>query len=214
MATNPPRMKTIGELREEAKRRQPSQITESVDTSLPPAVSRVEHAIGVRYVLGPALPGSYREPAIASVGEHEPHVVEINDLAKFKQGVQQTRGHEIVHLWRSNLPGPIQAKALPDNPQNPYDISQIDALRAKGYTLATIPEEQAATIVQTYIADPSSRKRLQLWIDDMNKTPLSVMNATSPSNKTLNTTVRAPVPPIEAWTNLVGMKQRAVRQKP
>ena len=121
----------------------------------------MEHAIGVRYVLGSALPGSYREPAIASVGEHEPHVVEINDLEKFKQGVQQTRGHEIVHLWRSNLPGPIQAQALPDHPQNPYDISKIDELRAKGYTLATIPEEQAATIVQTYIADPSSRKRLQ-----------------------------------------------------
>ena len=72
----------------------------------------------------------------------------------------------------------------------------------------------AATIVQRYIADPSSRKRLQVWLDDMTRIPLSVMNATSPDQKGINTTARPPVPPIEAWESLLGLKQEAAKRKP
>jgi hypothetical protein len=213
MATVP--TKTLQQLRQEAKRRQTQRgQTPEDQNTLPPEVGRIENAIDVRYVAGPPRAGSYREAPIASVGEHEPHTVEINDLKKFKQGVLQTRGHEIVHLWRSNLPGPVQAKALPDNPKDPYNISNIDQLRAKGYDLSTIPQEVAATIIQTYIADPSQRKRLQPWVDDMNRIPLSVMNATSPDQKGINTTVRPPVPPIEAWESLLGLKQQAAKRKP
>ena len=213
MATN---SMTLAQIRAEAKRRQTAggQVTESSISGLPPAVERIEDAIGVQYKLGAPFAGAYREPAIASVGRHEPHTIEIIDLEKFKRGSLQGRGHEIVHLWRNNLPAPIQAKALPDNPKAPYDISNIDQLRAQGYTLATIPQEQAASIVQTYIADPSQRKRLQVWIDDMNSTPLSTMNATSPDQKGINTTPRAPVPPIEAWESLLGLKKEALRRRP
>lgn len=213
MATN---TKTLAELREEAKRRRgpASQITESAPNALPAPVEQVAHAIGVRYRLAPPYAGAYRESAIASVGQHEPHTIDINDLEKFKHGALQGKGHEIVHLWRNNLPGPIQAAALPDNPHDPYNISNIDQLRAKGYTLATIPQEQAATIVQTYIADPSQRKRLQIWIDDMNRTPLSVENATDPSQKGINATPRPPSPPIEAWESLLGLRQEAMRRRP
>lgn len=212
MATNPLQPATLSELRKEAKRRKPQQgqIMESPE-ALPPAVGRIEEAVQARYVTGKPLAGSYKQAAIASVGKHEPHTVEINDPAKFSRGVLQSKGHEIVHLWRNNLPGPIQAAALPDNPKDPYNISNIDQLRAKGYTLATIPQEMAAMIVQTYIADPKQRKRLQIWIDDMNKTPLSVVNATSPNQKGINTTPRPPVPPIEVWTSLFGLKQKKNR---
>lgn len=216
MASSPVRPKSLSELREEAKRRRaaPAQEPESSQSELPPAVQRIQQAIGVRYVTGPARGGAHHEAAIASVGEHEPHTIEINDPAKFKRGALQTEGHEIVHLWRNNLPGPTQSHALPDNPNRPYDISNIDRLRAQGHTLATIPQEQAATIVQTYIADPAQRKRLQVWIDDMNTTPLSVMNATEPGQQGINTTVRPPTPPIEAWSDMLGLRREAARRKP
>jgi len=216
MATQPANPKTLKQLREEAKQRQPatSQIRESSQAALPPALERIKNAIGVRFALGEKLAGPGGTEAIASVAEHEPHTIEINDPARFKQGPLQTEGHEIVHLWRANLPGPIQAAGLPDNPAHPYDISNIDQLRAQGHTLATAPEEVAATIVQEYIARPESRKRLQVWIDDMNKAPLSVMNATSPTQKGINVTARPPAPPVEAWTTLLGLRQEAAREKP
>jgi len=214
MATQPAPVKTLAQLRKEAKERQPGtpQIRESSQAALPPALERIKNAIGVRFAQGQRLAGPGGTEAIASVAEHEPHTIEINDPARFKQGPVQTEGHEIVHLWRANLPGPAQAAGLPDNPAHPYDISNIDQLRAKGHTLATVPEEVAATIVQRFIADPSSRKRLQVWIDDMNTTPLSVMNATSPQQQGINVTPRSQAPPIETWTTLLGLRQEAARR--
>jgi hypothetical protein len=165
----------------------------------PPALERVRDAVGMRFAAGQPEIDGRGQNEIATVGEHEPHTVVIRDPERFKQGPRQVEGHELIHLWRNNLPGPLQKAALPDNPSRPYDISGIDALRKKGYTLATIPQEQAATIVQTYIADPSQRARLQAWIDDLNSTPLSVMNPTEPDQKGINTTVRPPAPPVEAY---------------
>jgi hypothetical protein len=216
MATQPANPKTLKQLREEAKQRQPatSQIRESAQAALPPALERIKNAIGVRFAQGQRLAGPGGTEAIASVAEHEPHLIEINDPARFRQGPLQTEGHEIVHLWRANLPGPIQAAGLPDNPAHPYDISDLEALRAKGYTLATIPQEQAAAAIQRYIADPASRKRLQPWVDDLNRTPLSLMNPTSPAQKGINVTPRPPAPPVEAWTTLLGLRQQAARKKP
>ncbi len=216
MAISPVNRASLSDLQKEAKRRRlrSGQIPKSRESDFPPALERVQHAIGVRYVAGPPEINAHGSRAIASVGLHEPHIVEINDQENFNRGRLQTQGHEIVHLWRNNLPGPIQAKGLPDNPSRPYDISNVDQLRAQGHTLATIPQEQAATIVQTYIADPSQRKRLQPWIDDMNTTPLSVMNATDPQQRGINTTPRPPAPPIEAWTTLLGLQQEAARRKP
>ena len=214
MATSTANPKTLADLRKEARQRQSGQVTESSEAELPSAVQRIQQAIGVRYVAGPARGGAHHAAAIASVGEHEPHTIEINDPAKFKRGALQTEGHEIVHLWRNNLPGPVQTKALADNPGRPYDISNIDRLRAQGHDLSTVPQEVAATIIQRYIADPASRKHLQVWVDDMNRVPLSVMNATTPSDKTLNTTVRPPTPPIEAWEYMLGLRKEAQRRAP
>jgi hypothetical protein len=181
-----------------------SVVREGPEAMLPPALQRIEEAIGARLVAR----APYRQ-AIASVGEHEPRIIEVNDLEKFKLAPRQTKGHELVHLWRANLPGPLQKMALPDNPKDPYNISNIDQLRAKGYTLATIPQEQAATIVQTYIADPAQRKRLQIWIDDMNTIPLSTMNPTEPGQKGIDTTPRVPPPPVEAYMDLKTLRAEA-----
>ena len=190
-------------------------VHESADAVIPPAVERVAHELDVRFQKGAPLEGSHHEASIASVGEHEPHAIQINDITRFKQGPKQTKGHEIIHLWRNNLPGPLQKAALPDDPKYPYDISKIEQLRKKGYTLATIPQEQAATIVQTYIADPAQRKRLQIWIDDLNAIPLSVEKPVEAGQKGIRTTPRPPAPPIEAYImDLKALRAEAARRRP
>ncbi len=176
---------------------------ESPEAELPPQIQRIEHGLKVRYVKGQPYGN-----AVASVGEHDPRTIEVNDVDRFNKGPLQTRGHEIVHLWRNNLPGPIQKMAMPDNASDPYNISKIDDLRAKGYNLATIPQEMAATIVQTYIADPSQRKRLQPWIDDMDKIPMSVVEGTDPGQKGINTAPRPPMPPTESYRQLKAISAR------
>lgn len=177
--------------------------------SMPTEEQRVAHYLGVNFVN--AAP--YKD-AIATVGEHEPHNIEINDPARFSQGAAQTAAHEVIHLWQNQLPGKIQSQIPPDNPKKPYDLSSIDALRKQGHTLATIPREQAATILQTYTADPSQRARLQPWVDDLNTTPLSIMNPTGPGDKQINRTVRPPAVPIDTWKTLADLKQEAARRDP
>lgn len=185
-------------------RRQATEIMhESSDAELPPQIQRIEDGLKVRYVKGQPYGN-----AIASVGEHDPRTIVVNDVDRFNKGPLQTRGHEIVHLWRNNLPGPIQKMAMPDNASDPYNISKIDDLRAKGYNLATIPQEMAATIVQTYIADPSQRKKLQPWIDDMDKIPMSVVEGTDPGQKGINTAPRPPMPPTESYRQLKAISAR------
>ncbi len=185
---------------------------ESSAAIIPPELERIENAVGVQYKLGKPVEGS---ESIASVGEHEPHVIEINDKDRWNQGPKQSKGHEIIHLWKSNLPPKIQAMIPPDDPdpKKRYDISDADKLRATGHTLATIPQEKAATIIQTWIADPSQRKRLQPWMDDLTRIPLSVEKPTSPSDKGIVSEIRPPIPPIEAYLTPVQMKERALRAR-
>jgi lysozyme len=190
----------------------PSLPYESSAAIIPPELQRIENAVGVQYKLGKPVEGS---DSIASVGEHEPHVIEINDKTRWNQGPRQTKGHEIVHIWKNNLPAKMQAAIPPDDPdpKKRYDISDADTLRAMGNTLVTIPQEKAATIIQTWIADPSQRKRLQPWMDDLTTIPLSVMQPTSPSDKGINTNIRPPIPPIEAYLTPAQMKERAIRAR-
>jgi hypothetical protein len=180
----------------------------SPNEAIPPEVERIESAVGVQYKLGKPVAGS---ESIASVGEHEPHVIEINDKTRWNQGPKQTKGHEIIHLAFSQMPFSLINAVPKDNPRARYDISNIDNLRKEGRKLWQLPQEQAATIVQQYIADPASRKRLQPWIDDLNSWPFSIFNPTSPSDKTINTTPRTPIPPIEAYIPLSEIKKRAAQ---
>lgn len=172
----------------------PTKAQESSKAKIPPELSRLEETLGVKLLSGKPYAGGFGD-AIATVGEHEPHIIEINDPAKFAQGPKQTKAHEMVHLWRNQLPGPIIKAALPDNPNNPYDLSQLDYWRKQGRTLATIPQEAAAYLVQKWTADPASRKNLQPWINDLNTIPLSVEEPTSPNDKEINMRIRPPIPP-------------------
>jgi len=183
-------------------------IHESDASFLPPEIMRIKNAVGAELVKGQPYASAYGD-AIASVGVNEPNKIEINNPAKFAKGAAQTIAHETTHLWQNQLPGPIQ-KAIPlDNPNHPYDLSNIDQLRAQGRTLATLPHEQAAFIVQSYTADPAQRKRLQPWIDDLNKTPLSVEMPTPPNAKGIISQIRPPTPPIQAYQSPAELKTQA-----
>ena len=178
-------------------------------TGLPLEEQRIESAVGAQYVQGKPY-----QNAIATVAQNEPYVIEINDPKRFNQDQTQVKSHELIHLWQQQLPGPIKSGIPADNPKAPYDLSNIDQLRKQGHTLSTIPREQAAAIVQLYTADPSQRARLQPWISDLNTTPLSVMNPTSPNQEGINTTVRSPIPPIEAYMGLDQLKAAAAQRNP
>jgi len=171
------------------------QSRENPKAEIPPALARLEKALGVNYVLGQRRQGYGGADAIASVGEHEPHTIEVNDLSRFKNATQQTKAHELIHLWRNQLPGKLIKDAMPDNPENPYDLSNLNNWRKQGKTLATIPQEAAAYLMQKYTADPKSRKALQPWVDDLNVIPLSVEEPTAPDSPALNMNIRPPSPP-------------------
>jgi hypothetical protein len=170
------------------------ETTEGPEVIIPPELTRVQREIGVEY--SPARP---HNNAIATVGEHEPHVIEINDPKRFAQGPKQTSSHEITHLLLNNLAGKVNKAIPPDNPKDPYNISNVDEKRKKGLKLWQLPQEQAATIIQTWVADPSQRQRLQPWINDLNSAPLTIMMPTRPEDTILNRTVRPIEPPLEAW---------------
>jgi len=172
--------------------------------SLPPEIERIRNAVGAQLVQG----RPYGD-AIASVADHEPHKIEINDSQRFAQGGPQTVAHEVTHLFQNQLPGGLQSKILPDNPSDPYNIDHIDELRKQGHTIATLPREVGASIVQRYVASPADRPRLQKWIDDMAKTPLSIMQPTSPSDKTINRAVRPPQAPPEGYQSVQELKAQA-----
>ncbi len=186
---------------------------ESKYAYFPPELSRIERSLGPKFVVGKPYTG-YQGKAISSVGEHEPHKIEINDPKGFALGPLQTKGHEEIHLWQNQLPGGIQSKILPDGPKNPYSLENIDELRKQGHTLATLPREVGATIIQRYIASPADRARLQKWIDDIPKTPLSIMEPTGPNDKTINRNVRPLIPPQEAYMPIKQLVEEAKKRRP
>jgi hypothetical protein len=167
-------------------------------TTLPGPMRYAMDTIGANVTQGKPYSGG-GAPAIASVGDHDPTTIEVNDPTKFAKDPSQVVAHEATHLWQNNLPPSIQAKIPADSDTDPYDISNVDALRKQGHTLATIPREQAATIVQQYMSRPQERKRLQPWIDDMGKIPLSSTMPTEPNATRLNMKPRPPSPPLMTY---------------
>jgi hypothetical protein len=153
----------------------------------------------VQYKQAPEFTAPNHQEAIASVAGNSPNTISITDPTRFSMGPLQIKAHEIYHLWRNNLPGPMRAMAMPDNPSDPYNLSDLRELRAKGYTMATIPNEQGATIVQTWVARPEMRKELQPWIDDMGKIGMSIMQGTDPTQQGINVVPRTPLPPLSAY---------------
>ena len=175
-------------------------------SSMPPELQRIQKAVGAQLVQGQPY-----GDAIATVNDHEPHKIEINDMERFRQGAAQTLGHELTHLLMSNLSGKTQSQIPVDSKTKPYDISGVDDLRKQGKKIWQIPQEQAATIVQTYVADPAQRARLGPWIQDLNNAPLSLVQPTSPQDKNINIKPRMPVPPIQAWQNTAELMAQAAK---
>lgn len=186
---------------------------ESKDAKFPPELERVQQAVGAEFVQGKPFAGYGGKPVIASVAPNEPHKIEINDKGKWNQAPIQEKAHELTHLWQNQLPPKLQEN-MPADGQHPYDLSNIDTLRSQGIKLHQLPREQAARIVQEWVANPSARARLQPWIDDMRTTPLSVMQPTGPNDKEINRNPRAPVPPVEAYASPNDLIREAKRRNP
>jgi hypothetical protein len=199
MATTPPSYADLAK-----KHGATASIHESESSFLPPEVMRIKSAVGAQLVQGQPY-----GDAIATVADHEPHKIEINDMGRFKQGAAQTLGHELTHLLMANLSGRIQSQIPPDSKTKPYDISGVDRLRLQGKKLWQLPQEQAATIVQTYVADPAQRARLGPWIQDLNNAPLSVEQPTPPNAKGIISAIRPPVPPIQAYYSPAELRKQA-----
>ena len=166
---------------------------QQTDTSehFPPELSRLVGSLDPKFVKGKPLP----DGGIASVNEGDAHTIEINNPTEYAKDPTQVKGHELTHLWEQAIPPPLAKQIPPDTKTGTYDISNLDALRKQGVTFLHLPREKQATIIQQWIARPSDRKRLQPWIDDMGKVPLSIMEPTDPSAKELNRHVRPPLPP-------------------
>jgi hypothetical protein len=203
-----PAGKSVDEVKKEAEHRQKESSLQHEDAKaeIPPELERIKKALNVRLKVGQPY-----GDAVASVGQNEPNVIEINDPKRFAQGSQQTIAHELTHLLFNNLAGPLRAKIPPDNARFPYDISHVDELRKKGYKLWNLPQEVAATVVQTWVANPSERERLQPWIEDFNNAPLSVEEPTPPNAKGIVSAIRPPSPPIEGYISPEQVKEKAAQ---
>jgi hypothetical protein len=104
-----------------------------------------------------------------------------------------TMAHELTHVWQNNLPPSVQAKIPADaEDMSAFNISDADKLRKQGKTLADLPREKQATIIQKYVEDPKKNANLKPWVDDMQTTGLSTTLPTGPNDTKLNTTPRAP----------------------
>jgi hypothetical protein len=167
---------------------------------LPEPLQRVLGSTGLNIT----QPGAYTNPqglsAIASVDPSSVNTVEVNDPKQFISGGAQTLGHESTHLWQNNLPPTVQAK-IPADGKYPgqFADSEVKAMRAQGKTLSTIPRENAATIIQQFIAKggtnapPSVQKIYAPWAQDMATTPLSSIIPTQPGQP-MSVTPRPPLP--------------------
>lgn len=179
---------------------------------LPDAVrSQVDNATITQ---APPSTGANNEGSVASVAADSPNQIEINDPARFNStpnSASQTLAHEGTHLLQNNMPPTLAAQIPADNPSNPYDISDIDSLRASGHTISTIPREKAATIVQQYVATGSKDPQLKPWIEDLSKVPQSTIMPTKPGQSGIETTPRAPGP-VSLHTNDVHTGQDQMKK--
>lgn len=167
-------------------------------TQVPQEVQNATSTIPVQVTQGQQMSDPNGRSSTATVSSNVDqgagnNTIEINNP---KSTTPAVMAHELTHVWQNNLPPSVQAK-IPDDAKDmsAFDISDADKLRAQGKTLADLPREKQATIVQKYTeAKPGSatRKKLQPWVDDMQKQPLSSTMPTAPDATRLNMTPRAP----------------------
>jgi hypothetical protein len=147
--------------------------------------------------------------AIASVEQGEPRQVEVDDPDKFKANAQQVAPHELYHLWAGNLTPSVAARIPTSTSMDDYKqptADDLNAMRAKGMTLLDVPSEKGAQMMAWSALHPDDKqyqKALAPYLDDMRKTSPSVILPTSPNDKIINTTPRAPGAPAD---NIPGME--------
>jgi 2'-5' RNA ligase len=143
---------------------------------------------------------------LAGVEPHSPDTINIVDQEAFNKAPAQLAAHEAVHTVVNNLPGTLQDKIPADNTADPYNYggaAGLTALRKKGGTILDLPREQQAALVQYYQsqggpnASAAVRESHEPFVNDLAKLPQSVIQPTSPDADAINTTPRAPRPPID-----------------
>jgi hypothetical protein len=157
---------------------------------LPAPMQRALDTIPVKVAAGKPY-----QDAIASVGDHDPSTVTINDPGKFSRDPTQVMAHEATHLLQNNLTPSVMARIPADDPNDPYNVSDVDQLRKMGKTLWDLPREKEAAVIQRYAVNqnnPAERARLQPWMDDVGRAPLSITMPTAPDAKRLNMNPRPP----------------------
>lgn len=193
--------------------------------SLPAPLQRIGAAMNPQLTIGKPQKDSRGNAVVANVEDGNPYGIEINDPKLFAKDPATNMSHEMTHQWQASLP-PSMIRQIPEDSADPdvaYDISDADKWRKQGQTLATIPRERAATIVERYAGHPEERQRYQPWIDDMAKTPLSTTMPTPPDDtvmqkiKTrlgmsgLNMTPRAPGVPLLDYSATKPAPRRKLR---
>jgi hypothetical protein len=155
------------------------------------------------------------QDAIASVREHDPSQIEINDPGRFAQDPRQVIAHEATHILQNNLPGPMQARIPADTTTgDPYNIDNVDSLRKMGKHLFDLPREQGAAVVQRYVtnqSNPAEQRRLQPWMDDMKTAPLSITMPTAPDAKRMNMNPRPPGLPQDVPEAMLQPRRKALQ---
>ena len=182
--------------------------------TLPPALENVQHAVQPTIVQGQGGTAVDGRGSVAEVDQGAGNnTIRINNQQAYDDNKASTTAHELTHVWQNNLPPSIQAK-IPADPQNgsAFDISDVDSLRKQGKTMTDIPREKQATIVQKYTqGDAKTKARLQPWLDDIEKTPLSSNKMETDAKGNLKITPRAPgLPP----SSVAGMRGLGTDDKP
>lgn len=176
----------------------PAATADHTISQLPPEVQNATSTVPVQVTKGQPMADpngrSSTQQVAANVDQGAGNnTIEVNNPQAASDPA--TMAHELTHVWQNNLPPSVQAK-IPDDPKDmsAFDISNVGKLRAQGKTLADLPREQAATVVQKYIQtkDPKVKAKLAPWVADLTRTPLSSTLPTAPNATGLNMTPRAP----------------------
>lgn len=156
----------------------------------------------------------------AGVEDGSPNQIKVTDPAKFMQSPRQAAAHEAVHIIHNNMSPQQQAQIAPDKGVDPtiaLNPAYLAQQRAAGKSILQLPKEEQAYLVQNYTAQQEAAEKGYItpqqmqqveqtygpWIQDFNKAQLSNIMPTQPDSNTLNTTPRAPMPPINLQQDAV-----------
>ena len=140
------------------------------------------------------------ENSIASVEEGEPRQVEVNNPEKFEYNSDQVVPHELYHVFVANLP-PAQRSRIPASSAGDYaepTVEGVNTMRQQGKQLLDLPQERAAQLMAWASLHPDDQKvqaAVKPYLDDMRNLSPSVIQATGPNDKSINTRPRAPLGP-------------------